>query len=85
MDTDEKFVNSLYKMAEQILSYNSFDVVVVHDCFKCLPNNMNYVRYWYKEVLAQLVECNVLKYMMEQLPNGKVGYIRYLNRTLNPK
>ena len=32
-DTDEKFVNSLYKMAEQMLNYNSFDVVVVHDCY----------------------------------------------------
>lgn len=48
--------------------------------FKCHPNNMNYVRYWYKEVLAQMVECNVLKYMMEQLPNGRVEYVRHFQQ-----
>lgn len=84
-DTDEDFVNSLYKMAEQMLSYNSFDVVVVHDCFQCLSNNMSYVRYWYKEVLAQMVECNVLKYMMKQLPNGKVEYARHFQRDFKPE
>ena len=42
-------------------------------------------RDWYKEVLAQLVECNVLKYMMGQLPNGKVEYIRYFEQDFKPE
>lgn len=74
LKTNVELINKLYKLAEKMLSYNNFEIVVLHDCFKALPNNMNYVRYWYKEVLADMVETNVFRYMMKQLPHGETIY-----------
>ena len=31
---------------------------------------MNYVRYWYNNVLADIAESNSLKFMMSSLPHG---------------
>ena len=43
---------------------------VVHDCFKCLPNHVTTIRYWYNNVLADIVGSNSLQFMMSFLPNG---------------
>lgn len=61
----------LLKLADTMLKAEPFDVVVVHDCFTCLPNHGNVLRYWYKEVMAELVESGfVADSITALLPKG---------------
>lgn len=64
------FLTNLYSMCLSILQNKPFHVLCVHDCFKCLPNHVNTVRYWYNNVLADIVGSNSLQFMMSFLPNG---------------
>lgn len=68
--------------------YEPFEVITVHDSFACHPNHMNQLRYWYKEILAELAEATVLQDLLTQLckepihfkPMGTVApYIRESN------
>ena len=67
---DIKYVDSLIDLCNTLLKYKPFEVVCTHDCFRTHPNNMNYVRYWYNNVLADIVASNSFKFMMSKLPNG---------------
>lgn len=51
----------------QMLMYEPFDVVVVHDSFGCSPVNMNVLRGWYNEILARMSNSNILEFIVEQL------------------
>lgn len=57
----------LYKM----LAHKPFDVVTVHDAFGCLAGNCNQLRFWYKEIMAELAESTVLSFILSVL-HGKV-------------
>lgn len=49
----------LYRMRDRLvkmLERKPFPVVTVHDEFKAHPNNMNVVRYNYKEIMAEIAE-----------------------------
>lgn len=72
------FITQLHTLITTVNKYSPFEVICVHDCFKCLPNDMNIVRYWYKEVIAQLMESDSLQYMISHLPNGTELYNKYL-------
>ena len=52
---------------EAMLSYKPFVVLPTHDCFKCHPNNMNVLRYWYNEILAELSNSTLLANIISQL------------------
>lgn len=59
----EKLLDVLQKM----LQYKPFDVVCIHDSFKCHPLNTNYVRYWYKELIADFIDSKILQCILNQL------------------
>lgn len=40
--------------------------------FTSSPNNMNYIRYWYKEMCADIVESNMLSYLYNQITSDKL-------------
>lgn len=66
----EKLIGRLYLM----LKYKPFDMLVVHDCFKVNANNGNYIRYWYKEIMAEIAESDMLYFLCGQLPNNPVTH-----------
>ena len=38
--------------------------------FKCHPKNMNFIRYWYKELIADFIDSKILQCVLNQLtPN----------------
>jgi hypothetical protein len=55
------------QIMKQMLTYKPFEVVCVHDEFKCHPNNMNIVRYWYKEILADLADSTIMQDIIRQI------------------
>lgn len=58
-------------LVDNCLQYKPFPVVTIHDAFRTHPNNMGTVRYWYKEMLAELAESNTLNSILAQLTDGK--------------
>ena len=71
LNQDEEFMKDLLKLLDTLSKYKPFEMTCIHDCYKCHPNNMGYVRYWYNFMLSELVRCNILKFMISQLPNGE--------------
>lgn len=64
----------LQKLAEIIwgmLQYKPFELVTVHDEFKAHPNNVNWVRWQYKEILAELAESNLVDDLLSQIYSFK--------------
>ena len=57
----------LRDLCEEVLQHRSFDLLCIHDNFLAHPNHMNNVRYWYKEILAELSESNALENVLYEL------------------
>jgi hypothetical protein len=60
-----KMVNSLPAKA--------FDVVAVHDCFRCHPNYGNDLRIQYNTIIADLNDSNLLKFLASQVVGRNVN------------
>lgn len=66
-------------LCEQMLSYKPFDILTVHDEFKCHPNHMNQLRHHYREILAELAESEVLSDITSQLYGRPLTYNKLSN------
>lgn len=66
----------LKRILNKMVSYNGFPVVTIHDSFAAHPNNCNIVRYWYKELLAELADSDILSDIMSQLHGTKGSYTK---------
>lgn len=60
-------LRKLNLLISEVLAYEPFEVVTVHDAFMCHPNHCNRMRYWYKEILAELAESHTLRFILSQL------------------
>ena len=58
---------SLAGIVNGMLEYKPFPLVTVHDEFKAHANNINMVRWQYKEILAELADGNVLDDLLTQI------------------
>lgn len=67
-EVKDKLIARLYLM----LKYKPFEVLVIHDCFTSNAKYGNYLRYWYKEIMAEIAESNMLHFLCRQLPNNPV-------------
>lgn len=75
---------TLLEIMEGMLAYKPFEVVTIHDEFKCHPNNMNHLRQQYINVLAELAESNLLDDLLSQL-HGSAGSFKKLTPDLGNK
>lgn len=69
-------IERLLILAEQMLSYAPFDVITVHDEFKCHPNHMNQLRRHYREILSELAESRVLEDILEGITHRATGSLQ---------
>jgi hypothetical protein len=60
-------LRDLAEIVEGMQQYEPFELVTVHDEFKAHANNINHVRYQYKEILAELAESSVLDDLLSQI------------------
>lgn len=70
-----KLVVTLTKMLE----LGSSPVITVHDSFGAHPNHCDTVRYWYKEIMAELAESDILQFIVGQITKSPVKYIKKSN------
>jgi hypothetical protein len=73
---------SLYDTVVAMLRYNPFEVITVHDEFKCHPNNMNHLRQQYINIFAELADSNLLSDILSQI-HGVPGTATKLSTNLS--
>lgn len=71
--TDEHLIG-LQHIVKQMLQHQPFDVIAIHDEFKCHPNNMNYLRDHYRNILAELADSELLADLLSQLKGSEGSY-----------
>lgn len=65
-----EYRNKLISILEKLTKQPRIELITIHDSFKCHMNYMNYIRFWYKEMIADLVESKILQFTVNQLtPN----------------
>lgn len=69
----------LLAVLTEMLARGSSPVVTVHDSFGSLPTHCNTVRYWYKEICAELAESNMLAFLVSQITGKHVTYVKKSN------
>lgn len=74
-------LEALATIVNGMLEYKPFPLVSVHDEFKAHANNINYVRWQYKEILADIADSNVLDDLLSQI-HGSPGTFNKLSFNL---
>lgn len=77
-------MQKLMAIVQGMLQYQPFELVTIHDEFQAHPNNLNWVRWQYKEILAELAESNLLDDLLSQLYQTK-GYFPKRSKDLASK
>lgn len=74
-------LHALAGILEGMLQYQPFELVTVHDEFKAHANNMNWVRWQYREILAEIADSDVLDDLLSQI-HGVPGTFNKLSFNL---
>lgn len=72
-------LHGLNHVIKMMLEYKPFEVVTIHDDFKCHANNMNHLRFMYKEILAELAESELLSWIMRSILKCEGTYKKLSN------
>ena len=73
---DDAHLRGLLEACEAMTAHKPFEIVTIHDDFKCHPNNMNHLRAHYNLILAALADsavlCDILHTICgQQLPDNR--------------
>lgn len=68
----------------QMIQHEPFELITVHDSFACHPNHCNQLRYWYKEILAEIAESTLLDHLLSQIMDDDITF-KKMNPDLAPK
>ena len=63
----QRMLKQLLATFTEMLKHEPFEVITIHDSFACLPSHCNVLRYWYKEILAEIAESTMLDHLLSQL------------------
>ena len=80
----QEHLEHLARIINGMLQYQPFELVTIHDDFKAHPNNVNWVRWQYKEILADLADSYLLDDLLSQI-HGKPGVFSKMSQTLGDK
>lgn len=81
----EWIVTKLLSITDDMLTYKPFPIITVHDAFGCHANNCNITRYWYKEIMADFADSDMLSMLMNQLFQTTDGVYEKLSNDLGDK
>jgi hypothetical protein len=63
----DKHIAQMIHLASQVLARVPFEIVTVHDEFKCHANDCNWMRLTYAQIMADLARARVLEDIYEQI------------------
>lgn len=78
-------VAKLLSIVNDMLTYKPFPILTVHDAFGCHANNCDITRYWYKEIMADMADSDLLEMLMCQLYQIENGKYEKLSKNLGDK
>lgn len=68
---DINYLTRLEILLDKVLNESRpFEIVGIHDEYKCHANNANSMRYWYKEILAELADSHIMQDILRQIYNN---------------
>lgn len=67
-------MEALVRITDGMLSYKPFPMVTVHDEFKAHPNNINDMRYQYREIMAEIADSDVLDDLLSQVYQAPMSF-----------
>jgi hypothetical protein len=73
-DLSNRHMTALWNLYLRMSEYQPFELVTVHDEFKCHPKNCNYMRQTYIDLFAELAESRVLEDIFLQLTGHECYY-----------
>lgn len=59
--------------------HEPFEVITVHDDFRCHPNNMNHLRMHYREIMAELADSEIIADILSAIYGEEVKYEKSSN------
>ena len=62
-----KHLKELRRILTAMRHYGAFEMITIHDDYKAHPNNMNAVRFHYKEILAELADSRIIEDIINQI------------------
>ena len=69
----------LIEIIEKMLAHKPFALIAIHDCFKCHPLYMNYVRQNYIDIFAQIADSNMLSAIASQISGKRIPVAKLSN------
>ena len=81
---DDDHLSKLKTIIQGMLQYKPFPLVTVHDAFAAHPNNVNWVRWQYKEILADIADSNLVNDLLSQI-YGQQGTFEKFSDDLGDK
>ena len=76
-DTIQLVDRKVIKELVDSLPEKPFQVITIHDCFRCLPNYGNDLRTQYIRQLYEIARSNLLSYILSQLLNRTITIDKY--------
>lgn len=70
-DLSSNHLRALNTVLNTMLTHHSFPIVTIHDDFKCHPNNMNQLRFHYKNILSELANSTLIDAILSDLAGYK--------------
>jgi hypothetical protein len=70
------FLRALNELLNKMLQFEPCHVVTVHDAFRVHPKDGDTVRYWYKEILAELADSEMVSCILSQIFGKPVGFTK---------
>ena len=62
-----EYLVQLLDLINTTLAHDSFQLIMVHDEFKCHPNYCNSLRKEYATVMAEIADSDILRFILEQI------------------
>lgn len=73
-DLSDMHIEKLIKLASSMLEHKPFELVTVHDEFKCHANNVNFMRQHYIDIFAEMAKSRLLKDIFLQMTGHECHY-----------
>jgi len=68
---DPQLLARVHELIEVSLEHTSFELVTIHDAFKCLPNYVQYMRETYNRILWDMYNSDLLMDIVHQITGTK--------------
>lgn len=75
----DALITKLLEIIESMLAYKPFEVITIHDEFRCHANNMNHLRQQYINVFAELADSQILSDILSQIHECKGTFPKLSN------